>query len=429
MTIARDIAKAIGASVAAGNIGSDGAVSGGTTSYDSADALATSGNTAGDFAFVKNTQAFYGWDSDQWIRLYGGADEPLSWTTEANDTYTLELSDSATVTTVAADPEGYDVTYSFQTTPSNQSQVTITNNNDGTYSLISTDSAANAGSFTLRTLADDGLHKISKNSTITVVNELTNADYTNLVTWDFGTSNTNVTSYNSTYKIEGSHSGYISGDSIDRQPGAGTSNTAITFNDEYCIAMWVRIDTFKSSYNTFYPWGHGGKSNPGNSFGPCHFLIQSNGTITFNTANYNGSAYSGIQYDVGDVATDTWYHIIAAAKTNGTVIKVWMSEEGGTFAGKANLSGFQGMGSRTQVDNLIVGPGNSNWYLHGSIGTLSSNGTGYYDDVRIYDAIPTDTEAEAIFNTNGSLIASTNPLQSNLRFAYQFNNSRSAGIT
>ena len=435
MSRSKDIAEFLGATEAENTTNAslgDGSGGGGASSYDSSGALPLSGNTAGDFAFVKDTQAFYGWDSDQWIRLYGGADEPLAWTTQALDTYLLELSDSATVTTLASDPEGYDVTYSFQTTPSNQPQVTITNNNDGTYRLVSTDSAGDAGSFTLRTLADDGLHKISKISTITVRNELSNSDYTNLITWDFGTSSTNVDSYHATTKIEGSHAAYLGSVDIDRQPGAGTSNTPITFNDEYCIAMWVNIASFNSSYSTFYPWGHGGKRNAGNSFGPCHFLIKTDGTIIFNVAAYNGSAYSGIEYDVGDVSTNTWYHIIAAAKTNGSAIKLWMSEEGESFAGKANLSGFQGSSlytSREAVDNLVVGPGNNNWYLHGSIGTLSSGGTGYWDDVRIYDAIPTDAQAEAIFDTNGSLTAPSNPLQSNLRFAYQFNNSRAAGIT
>ena len=169
----RDISIILGATEAAntGNqrlrslVASDG---GGAVSYDSDGALPTSGNNAGDLAFVKDTQAFYGWDSDQWIRLYGGVDEPLSWTTEALSEYSLTPGETTTVTTVASDPEGYDVTYSFSTSPSNQAQATITNNNNGTFSLAASNNTSNAGTFTLRTLADDGLHKIGKNSSVTL---------------------------------------------------------------------------------------------------------------------------------------------------------------------------------------------------------------------------------------------------------------------
>lgn len=169
----RDISIILGATEAAntGNqrlrslVASDG---GGTVSYDSDGDLPTSGNDAGDLAFVKNTQAFYGWDSDQWIRLYGGVDEPLSWTTEASSEYLLTPGQTTTVTTAASDPEGYDISYSFSTSPSNQAQATITNNNNGTFSLAASSNSSNAGTFTLRTLADDGLHKIGKNSSVTL---------------------------------------------------------------------------------------------------------------------------------------------------------------------------------------------------------------------------------------------------------------------
>ena len=109
------------------------------------------------------------WNGTSWVRVYAGVDETLSWTTQANSSYTLATDGStSTVTTVASDPEGFPIEYSHDTNPTSQSQATITDNSDGTFTLTPSTVEANAGTFTLRTKASDGLRNIFATSDITL---------------------------------------------------------------------------------------------------------------------------------------------------------------------------------------------------------------------------------------------------------------------
>ena len=137
------------------------------TTYSGANALPSSNNTVGDFAFTTDTKSLYIWNGSAWDRVYNGPNQTVSWTTQALTSYTLATDGSdTTVTTLASDPEGFDITYGYVTSPSTQAQATIVNNNDGTFTLTpSTDSADN-GTFTFRATATDGVHIISSDSTV-----------------------------------------------------------------------------------------------------------------------------------------------------------------------------------------------------------------------------------------------------------------------
>ena len=137
------------------------------TTYSGASALPSSNNTVGDFAFTTDTKSLYIWNGSAWDRVYNGPNQTVSWTTQALTSYTLATDGSdTTVTTLASDPEGFDITYAYVTSPSTQAQATIVNNNDGTFTLTpSTDSADN-GTFTFRATATDGVHIISSDSTV-----------------------------------------------------------------------------------------------------------------------------------------------------------------------------------------------------------------------------------------------------------------------
>lgn len=120
MTIARDIAKAIGASVASGSIGSDGEVSGGTTTYATASDLPTSGNTQGDQAFVSGNNRLYIWNGSGWynIALINTNPSSISFSQSGGGSFdgtSFSLDDAnltdTIVTIVATDPEGLEITY------------------------------------------------------------------------------------------------------------------------------------------------------------------------------------------------------------------------------------------------------------------------------------------------------------------------------
>lgn len=140
----------------------------GTNAYANKGAFPATGNNVGDYAFASDNKGLYIWDGTKWQRLFSGPDETLAWTTEASTSYALEADGSTTtITTAASDPEGFPIEYSYQLTPASPNQVTsVVNNNNGTFTLTPSTNTAHTGTFTLRTIASDGLYNVSKNSSI-----------------------------------------------------------------------------------------------------------------------------------------------------------------------------------------------------------------------------------------------------------------------
>ena len=146
-----------------GPAGADGAAGSSVTAYANFAAFAN-GTTEGDFAFAQDTKALYVWDGTEWDRIYSGSNETPTWTTEPNANYDLEEDGTATIISVSAtDPEGFPITYTYDTNPSNQSQATISESN-GTFTITPSTTESDAGEFTLRIKATDGLHITSKSS-------------------------------------------------------------------------------------------------------------------------------------------------------------------------------------------------------------------------------------------------------------------------
>lgn len=141
--------------------------SGGVTSYDSS-GLFPSSNSAGDLAFDKSTKALYIWDSSEWDRVHTGANESPVWTTTLNSQYILGLDDSATITTSAYDPEGFPITYSYDTYPLNTPLFTVSES-AGTFSITTTADSQYAGqSALLRTKATDGVQVAARSASIVI---------------------------------------------------------------------------------------------------------------------------------------------------------------------------------------------------------------------------------------------------------------------
>lgn len=139
------------------------------TQYSNVSSFSSSNNAIGDFAFAQDTKALYMWDGTEWDRIYSGPNETPTWTTEPNSTYDLNFDGTAsTIITSATDPEGFPITYTYDTNPSNQSQATIVNNNDGSFTFTPSTTLADAGTFTTRFKASDGVHVSTKSSTFTL---------------------------------------------------------------------------------------------------------------------------------------------------------------------------------------------------------------------------------------------------------------------
>ena len=160
---------------------------GGVTTYANIAALPSSGNTAGDLAFVTDVKAFYGWDGTEWDRIFSGQNMLPEFTTSPAASYNLASDGTATTVTVAAtDPEGFAITYSHDTTPANQAQATITQSG-GTFTVTPSTTVSNGGTFTARFKAFDGVRTNSASSTFSL--SFGPTSISGLIGyWDFGDS-------------------------------------------------------------------------------------------------------------------------------------------------------------------------------------------------------------------------------------------------
>ena len=142
-----------------GQQGNDGSSGSSVTAYANLAAFPSSGNTVGDFAFATDTKAVYIWDGTEWDRINSGGDETPRLTTTPATTHKLNGDGStSTITIVAEDPEGFPITYSYDTNPSNPNQITSITENNGVFTLTPSTTEAHAGNFALRLKANDGVH-------------------------------------------------------------------------------------------------------------------------------------------------------------------------------------------------------------------------------------------------------------------------------
>ena len=133
---------------------------GATTAYANFAAF-SNGTTEGDFAFAQDTKALYVWDGTEWDRVDSGDESPII-LTEPPTTHSLNSDGTtSTMTMVAEDPEGFDVTYgiayktSGNTRPS-QLSVDATVDANGVYTFTPSSTETDAGGFTARLSASDG---------------------------------------------------------------------------------------------------------------------------------------------------------------------------------------------------------------------------------------------------------------------------------
>ena len=146
-------------------------------------------DTAGSLAFVTGSKTLYVWDGSAWKQIYSGPNDSPLWTTLPPSTLNLNIGDSASILTIAAeDPEGFPITYGVDVNPSNQTKVAIVNNNDGTFTLTPDSDFSNSGDITARFTANDGLNFSSAYSTISII---ALPQMANLIGWyDFRNTNT-----------------------------------------------------------------------------------------------------------------------------------------------------------------------------------------------------------------------------------------------
>ena len=153
----------------AARFGTGGNVTGSVTTYANLAAFPSSA-TASALGFAQDTKSLYVYDGTEWDRIFAGADMMPEFTTPPAASYNLNGSTGAAqnITVVATDAEGFPITYSHDTNPTNQQQATISQSTN-VFTVTPSTSQSDIGSFTMRFKATDGVNVSSVSSTMNLV--------------------------------------------------------------------------------------------------------------------------------------------------------------------------------------------------------------------------------------------------------------------
>jgi hypothetical protein len=399
----RDIAKILGLTEAenTGNVslGAGGGGGSGVTNADSIGLFAAVPDS-GTLHYAKNTKALYLYDGNEYDRVFSGPNEALSFTTSLASTSTVSPGDSATFTVLAAsDFEGFPITYSYETVPSNPvgldsasgtANSGVINNNDGTFNLYGASGIDSAAQFTFRAKATDGTHVSTTSSVVSLVGAHTLDilfDNSCVALYKLDNDGTDVSGnfdasgykrgsggYSTTSKY-GSHSfAPLSGDAVLDLPDVVTSYP-------FTVSAWVRLNNLDNGANNIvtntaigsqrvticlYDWANTNNVQP---------MIMYGG---------NGHWYwSGYTF-----ALNTWYHLTySVAGNNSASSAVYIN---GSASGLTANNGGSSHG------------GTAGWALGGNFtGNANENFDGYLDQVRIFNKALTASEAATLYSRGG----------------------------
>ena len=163
----------------AGPAGADGAAgaAGSVTSYPNLASFPSSGNTAGDIGFDTDFQTAHMWDGVAWQRMSMGPQIGPRYTTSPSATHSLNTDGTTTtLTAVAVDESGFPITYDWDayngaavySASSLPPQLTGVSESSGVFTLTPSTNTANAGNFSFRVKASDGVLSTPAISTVSL---------------------------------------------------------------------------------------------------------------------------------------------------------------------------------------------------------------------------------------------------------------------
>ena len=306
----------VGISGPAGAAGSSGSS---VTAYANTAAFPSSGNTEGDFAFAQDTKALYVWDGTEWDRINSGNDALPEITTALPSTLNIMPSGNTDVTIAASDPDGFPITYSYDTNPANVSSLvsSVTNQNNGTFTLTTT---SGSGSFTFRAKANDGVHTAISTSVMTLIpvdnifNNISPALPGGQTSWDFAVDGSELNldagatytftaggQFDLDFEIFGAGGGSTNYNYNQIGGGGGrtTGRTTLEYNQSYTIIVGGRgrEGGITPSGGSQGSGGDGGGTNGyGNAGGgDLSGLFKGSGDIaTFASQGHNSSSHTPI---------------------------------------------------------------------------------------------------------------------------------------
>lgn len=386
-----------------GPAGPAGSGSGGTsvTVYSSNSAFPTTGNTRGDFAFANNTSTLYLWDGSEWDRIAAGVDESPVILTEPPSSVTLDGNGSnSTVTMLATDPEGFDITYGIayknagSNLPSQLLQAPVINQSNGQYTFIPSSNTDHAGGFRARLSASDGARITTRLVDFTLAFAL---PVTYLVVGGGGSGGSGVsgggggaggllygsTSLASNYTIQikvgaGGASTPTSGDNAGNN-GANSSIIDASYAAGTILALGGGGGGGGGANNPGRDGGSGGGGTGYDNTGAVNGVGGANTTweaVRYpgpsqgnegGTGSYNGSGWGG---GGGGAGEDGWSYNTSTVSEGGDGLYYNISGSNTAYAGGGGGGGYNAAGKAGGV-----GGGGTGGYRYGSA-TAGTNNTG-----------------------------------------------------
>lgn len=358
----------------------DGASGGSVTSYTNTSDLPLSGNSAGDLAYVVETNRMYVNTGSGWYSISLVNTDPSITSVQDADSnstpFTLSTDGTATVITItASDPEGIPVTYSYSVTSGSLT------NGGGTTATVSQGTGANTNVFTITpstTEAYGGTFEI----TFTVSDGVNTSTSANSFALRFIIENSNYT----TLLIQTDSS------ATDTQVDAsGNSNTITNFSGSTSTAL-----------TPYHPKGY------------SHYI---NGSTDY----YSCTSSADFTLD-GEFTIEFWVYLNqdTYARTIQRVITSNSTHVAAPYISIGNDQGITGQTAGVLCATSAVSSGNPQMYAN-TTGT-SATGTAVMFPLKewVHVALTRDSSDDVRLFQNGTLVATSN-ITANFDYNYTSN--------
>ena len=351
--------------VVSGPSGADGS-SASPTSYANLAGFPSSGNTAGDIGFATDTKSSYMWDGVAWQRMSIGSQIGPRYTTTPSESHALTQDGTAsTITAVAVDESGFPVTYDWDAfsgstlynDDSLPSQITALSESNGVFTLTPSTVEANAGNFSFRVKASDGVLVTPATSVITLAFKtvITIASRQTRGSNYVEPTSTGVTLVNMAAGTSGSNYVYF-------PEGSTVANSGMTTGKRYIEAKWTSTTTGGAELMVgiaMRQYAHANNAAGGYSganavyvyaWNGNHFGWQNNSASGLGAFSLNDVWQIAYDTDAGKVwmgKNDTWSSVSGDPSAGGSGISLSHANDGYAFV--------VGSGSQLQFHTLTWG--------------------------------------------------------------------------
>jgi hypothetical protein len=317
--------------------------SGAPTSYANLAAFPSSGNTDGDLGFATDTKSSYMWDGVAWQRMSIGSQIGPRYTTAPTSSLALEADGTtSTITAVAVDESGFPITYDWDafsgsalySASSLPDQITSVTESNGVFTLTPSTVEANAGNFSFRVKASDGVLVTPAISSVSLAFKtmITIAARQTRGTIYVEPTSTGVTLFNSSGLGQGTSYNYFPEGTTSAAAGMTTGKRYIEakYTSQVSGGVEFMVGISRRGYASI------AHSEGGYSGEASVYMYGWNGNLWGSSSNYSNTATGLSAFVVGDVAMiayDTDAEKVWLGK-NGT----WSSVTGDPGNGGAGIS-------------------------------------------------------------------------------------------